>query len=332
MGQPVSVYFSSAGRRVELMRCFRDAMRDIGGDIRIIAGDIAPEFSAACAEADVAVRTPHCSSPEFIDVVLETCLRHDVKLVIPTIDPELILYSRARSVFKHHGVTVAVSDPEVVKLAQDKLATALWLSNYGIRTPVTYDVECLPDIAGSVAWPLLMKPKAGSASKGIYVAENLADVRLEPGASDSYVAQALLQGDEYTTNIFFDRDGVLRAAVPHIRYETRGGEVSKGETVRSEALLAVAVRLGEKLRGARGPLCFQAIVDADGTASIFEINARFGGGYPLAQRAGAPFARWLLLEATGGTPIYQHQWKAGLRMLRYDSAHFTETQAMDTDN
>jgi carbamoyl-phosphate synthase large subunit len=93
-------------------------------------------------------------------------------------------------------------------------------------------------------------------------------------------------------------------------------------TRRLESLLALARRLGEVLPGPYGALCFQAIVGPDGDASVFEINARFGGGYPLAHRAGGQFARWLVEERLG-LPVSAHDaWQDGLMMLRYDAALF----------
>ncbi|RYH00254.1 MAG: ATP-grasp domain-containing protein [Alphaproteobacteria bacterium] len=321
MREAVSVYFSSAGRRVELMRCFRDAGRQLGIDVRILAGDLRPDLSPACCEADIAIKTPPYSSPDFLDVVRGACVNHGVRLIIPTIDPELILFSQMREAFARDGITISVSADTVVELARDKLLTANWLEQRGFATPATMDLEELRQTADSVTWPLLLKPKAGSASKGIYVAKSIADLH-DPGTDEGYVAQALLIGQEYTTNVFFDPKGRLRAAVPHIRYEVRAGEVSKGETVRNAALIAIAEQLGQHLRLARGALCFQSIIDADGKASIFEINARFGGGYPLTHRAGAPFAKWLLAECLDGPVDYNHEWKSALRMLRYDSACF----------
>ena len=55
---------------------------------------------------------------------------------------------------------------------------------------------------------------------------------------------------------------------------------------------------------------------------VFEINARFGGGYPLAHRAGAPFSRWLLEEAAGRPGSAHNDWEEGVTMLRYDAAMF----------
>jgi len=57
---------------------------------------------------------------------------------------------------------------------------------------------------------------------------------------------------------------------------------------------------------------------------VFEINARFGGGYPICDYAGGTYARWLLQDLMRATPDYNDDWRAGVRMLRYDEAFFTE--------
>jgi len=55
---------------------------------------------------------------------------------------------------------------------------------------------------------------------------------------------------------------------------------------------------------------------------VFEINARFGGGYPLAHRAGAKFTKWLLEEVIGAPCTAKDSWDEGLLLLRYDSEVF----------
>src|SRR3546814_1692610 len=79
------------------------------------------------------------------------------------------------------------------------------------------------------------------------------------------------------------------------------------------------------LPGPRGALCFQAIVDDNGDASVFEINARFGGGYPLAHRAGAAFGRWLMEERLQLPSSANDDWRNGVTMLRYDAAVFIDS-------
>ena len=321
MKRECTVLISSAGRRVELIRCFRNGAAALGIDLTVIGADLDPRMSAACQVADRAVRVPRCDRPEFIDALLGICLQDHVDLIVPTIDPELEPLSAAADRFREIGTDVAVSAPAVVSLARDKLRTAHFLARHGLlapRTGLPQEVLSEPD---AWPWPLMVKPRAGSSSVGIRIASSPEQLAGVAGSPD-HIVQELLRGEEYTVNLFFDRAGRLRCAIPHLRREVRAGEVAKGITRRHPPLEAVARALGDALVGARGALCFQAIVDAAGRAVVFELNARFGGGYPLAHRAGARFTQWLL-EETSGLPLSAHnRWQDGLLMLRYDHAVF----------
>jgi carbamoyl-phosphate synthase large subunit len=316
------ILVSSAGRRVQLIECFRSSARVLGLDLRVVAVDVDPHMSSACQAADTCFQVPRCTTPEFVPELVAICTREQVQLVVPTIDTELEMLADHEQEFAATGTRVVISSPSVVRMARDKAATSRFLSEQGIPTPRTALLGELLQDPDSWCWPVVLKPVKGSSSVGIRPAENLDDALLAATEREDYVAQELLRGREYTVNLFFDQAGILRAAVPHYRYEVRAGEVSKGITERQPTLVNLAWRLGSALREAYGPLCFQAILSKDGQARIFEINARFGGGYPLAHQAGAPFAQWLLEETAGIPSSADDHWEEGLAMLRYDAAFF----------
>jgi carbamoyl-phosphate synthase large subunit len=198
--------------------------------------------------------------------------------------------------------------------------SSLFAAN-GIPTPRTLTLADYKKCPQALQWPIIAKPNSGSASLGIIRParpEDLANLE-----ADDYIVQELWQGREYTVNVFFDQDGRLRCAVPHLRIEVRAGEVSKGRTERISSLEAAAENLASTIPGAMGPLCFQAIVAHDDSYAIFEINARFGGGYPLAHRAGARMSQWILEELSGRPVSANNDWTAGMTMLRYDQAVYT---------
>ncbi|HVY69169.1 MAG TPA: ATP-grasp domain-containing protein, partial [Verrucomicrobiae bacterium] len=245
-----------------------------------------------------------------------------IALLVPTIDTELEILAANAGRFAEIGARVVIASPELVGIARDKQATARFFAANNIPSPWTERLDLFLQNPGARQFPLFVKPLAGSSSIGAFKAESMEAIRLRVTHPAQYVVQELLAGDEYTVNVFFDRNGAFRCAVPHQRLEVRAGEVSKGVTRRVESLERIAAHLGRVLPGARGPLCFQAFVDCDGNAKVFEINARFGGGYPLAHRAGATFSRWLLEEALGLPASANNDWRENVTMLRYDAAVF----------
>jgi len=323
MNKKSCVLITSAGRRVALMESIRADARSSGLAALICAADQNPGWSSACSLADHASPVPRCTDPAYVDVLLALCREHGVQLVIPTIDTELPVLAVARDRFEQVGARVAISAPEAVAIARDKLRTARVLGAAGVPTPATEGLEDVLAARAAIRFPAVLKHIDGSRSIGLHFADSLdAAAQLSLPAA-RYVAQERCVGPEYTVNCYVDRQGELRAAVPHRRIEVRDGEVSKGITERRADLTAIAHKIAAAIPGLRGPFCFQAILTPAGP-KVFEINARFGGGYPLAHAAGATFGKWLLEEALGLPCAANDEWQDGLLMLRYDAAVFVK--------
>lgn len=318
----LTVMISSAGRRGELLQCFRASAAELGISLTILACDLEPEWSAACQLADRSFAVPRADSADYVPALLSLCAAQGVDLLIPTIDTELLPLSENLDQFRKAGIWVSVGNPAFVQMARNKMATAQALGAFGIATPTTFLLADVRKDPGGHSWPMILKPNHGSAGRLISVvnsADELPAVEPEP-----LIVQQLLSGPEYTINMFFDRAGKVRTVVPHRRVRTRAGEVEKGITERHGSVCHIGWKLGRALEGVRGIICFQAIVSDKGPF-VFEINARFGGGYPLAHAAGAQFARWLLEEAAGLDLTANDDWREGVRMLRYDAAIFGQT-------
>lgn len=321
MKKTLNVVFSSAGRRVGLIECFRRGADRLGIDLRIIACDLSPDLSAACQVADAAYTVPSCESAEFAGTMLDIARRAEAHLVVPTIDPELLPLSAISARFADFGCRVHVSPPEVLDVVRDKAITMAVLDRAGVPVPRTGSFEEVRDAPDDWNWPLFLKPNAGSASRLISIVRHPRDLPRE--ISEPMILQEFLDGPEYTVNAFIDASGDLRSAVTHRRIRVRAGEVEKGMTERHARHADIARGIARALPGARGAFCFQIIADRIGGPKVIEINARFGGGYPLIDHAGATYAQWLLEEVAGLPSSAHDDWRDGVLMLRYDAAVYS---------
>lgn len=315
----LTLLLSSAGRRVELMRLLREDAGELGIDLEIVTTDMDADWSPACRIADAAYPVPAADQPAFIEQTLSICERHGIDMVLPTIDLELEPLARHAVDFRARGADVIISSLDMVRLARDKLRTAEVLSEKGVPVPRSTTPDRV--LADPEQWPgpLMVKPRGGWSSIGLKKLDQPSDLTLED-LPDGCLVQEFLSGDEYTINLYFDQDGRPVCVIPHFRHEVRAGEVSKGVTRRMEAVEQLGWDFGAAVEGARGPLCIQAIVTAEGRLGLFEINARVGGGYPLAHAAGARFTRWMLEEASGLPSSAGNDWRSDVVMLRYDAA------------
>lgn len=320
--QSRAVLFTSAGRRVELIKCFIAAADRLGISLVTHACDLKPELSAACQSADRCFAVPRCDAPDYVDVLLEYCADNEIDLLVPTIDPELFPLSLARERFAAIGTKVHVSGPKTIEIVRDKAKTAEVLAKHGVPVPRTSPAQDVRRAPEGWDWPAFIKPSGGSASRGIDIIAGPAAIRESYG--EPMIVQQLLAGEEYTVNIFVDEAGELRAAIPHRRLWVRAGEVEKGVTVRRNDIEDIAAKIVTALPDGEGVMCFQLIDDARHGPRVFEINARFGGGYPLADRAGGRFAQRLLAGLGGTHEQEEFEWREGVTMLRYDAAVFLD--------
>lgn len=318
----MNILLSSAGRRVGLIGCFRDGLKRAGVPGEVFAIDRAYAAPAMHLSGQ-AWQVPGCLDETFIAAVLNLARDHGAGLIVPTIDTELPAYARALPDFERCGVTVAVSDARTISICADKRLTHAWLMENGFPTVRQASPEHVLSSPDGWRFPLIAKPLGGSASDGVRRVASLVQLRAAVDERDDLIVQEIASGDEYTANVYVSRQGRCVCAVPHRRLEVRAGEVSKGLTAKHPPIMRLAAAVAEALPGAWGPLNIQMFLAPGGALRVIEINARFGGGYPLAHRAGAHFTRWLI-EETRGEPIPESMddWQDDLAMLRFDDAVF----------
>ena len=325
MRNSLTVLVTSAGRRHHLIETLRSDASQLGMSLNVVAVDSRPELSAACISADHHAAVPRCTSADYPSVLADLCAQYRVSVLIPTIDTELLALAEARESFESRGVSVVISRPSAIRIARDKLLTANTLLAAGVPAPITIPLADALANEECIEGPVVLKPVDGSNSIGIIRLATLKGARSLDIDAGAYVAQQLCEGPEFTVNCYVSAHDEVLAAVPHRRLEVRSGEVSKARTERRADLIDQVARIVAAIPGLRGPFCFQAIVGHDGPR-IIEVNARFGGGYPIAHAAGAHFGRWIMEEHLQRRPSAATAWEDGLLMLRYDSAVFVHGQ------
>jgi carbamoyl-phosphate synthase large subunit len=331
MATPFNVMISSAGRRVALLQTFRQSLANLGLEGKLLAVDV-QRLSAAFHAADAGFLVPRCTSDAFIPTMLELCKTHEVKLLVPTLDPELQPYAQHRAEFAAIGTTVAISSPQVVAIGSDKAQTHAWLVSQGFPAPRQGDPQAVLANQDAWPWPLIAKPIQGSSSIGVVQVDSPEALRMAT-RSGEHIVQSIAPGKEYTVSVYVDRHGRCHCAVPRRRLEVRGGEVSKGMAVRIPEVQQLARAIAERLPGAYGVLNVQIFWDEKtGELTVIELNARFGGGYPLAWQAGARYSQWLIEDLLGlpSTASWEG-WEDGLVMLRYDDAVFVKREDAGVD-
>jgi carbamoyl-phosphate synthase large subunit len=162
--------------------------------------------------------------------------------------------------------------------------------------------------------------REGFGSRHIYRAhtpEELAH-HLERTPVESFV-QELCLGEEFSIDVFCDRQGRCLNAVPRTMIQSKGGESIKGCTVADPALIAYGALVAETI-GIVGPANVQCFREPDGSYPVTDVNPRFGGGFPLPTAAGSRYPE-LALALARGEQLEPRlgDFRAGVVMTRFFS-------------
>ena len=313
----VNVLFTSVGRRVELLRAFRQAFTTLGLSGRIVALDIDP-LAPALRLADTISLVPRLTSPDYIPTLVEICRREAIDLVFPLIDPDIAVLAAHREQLEATGARLAVVSQQACAVTADKWLTTQFFQGLGLPTPASWLPEGL-DLAAAT-FPLFIKPRDGSAAKNTFRVNNRAQLEFFLEYVPNPIVQEYLPGPEITNDVVCDLDGTTLGVVSRQRIEVRSGEVAKGVTIHNSCIIDACVRIARALP-ATGPVTVQCMM-RDGMPHFTEINARLGGGVPLGIAAGVD-APLLLLARAAGLPVQPPQlgtYQTGLYMTRFDDS------------
>ncbi|MBC7343368.1 MAG: ATP-grasp domain-containing protein [Clostridia bacterium] len=317
----LKVLFTAVGRRVALLRSFRRAFLDLDLEGVILATDMDPA-APGLLEADRAFLFPDFRSESYLPKLLEICEREGVNLLIPLIDPELPLLAQHKETFESINTVLVLSSLSSVSIANDKLATFAFFKSNGIPCVSTRLYSEDDEPRSEKSFPLVVKPRYGSSGQGVTLCSSYRELEVAASKTQEVVIQPLIRGPEVTIDLFGDGTGRLLSAVPRQRLKIRGGEVERAITIEIEPLMESVLRISSGFKP-YGPVNVQCFITDEGPL-FTEINARFGGGYPLTYAAGADFPRMIIEMFLGRDPESQlGNYTRGLVMSRYDEAFFT---------
>jgi carbamoyl-phosphate synthase large subunit len=319
MNPKVNVLFTSAGRRVELLRAFATAYRTLQCEGNIIALDIDP-LAPALQIADKAYIVPRLTESNYLPTLLEICRREEVNIIFPLIDPDVPVLARYREQIEATGARLAVVSAQAAGICGDKWLTKKFFQDLGLATARAW----LPNEINpaTAEYPLFVKPRGGSAATNTFKVRNAGELAFFIDYVPDPIIEQFLSGAEITNDLICDLEGEVLAVISRRRIEVRWGEVAKGVTVFDPVITKACLAIAKALP-AVGPVTIQCILH-DGQSHFTEINARLGGGIPLGIAAGVDSPQWLLARLAGIPskipPLGTYQ--TDLYMTRYDDSFF----------
>ena len=312
-----NVLVLSAGRRVELINCFKNARDKIGVRGNIVAADCS-ELAPAMYFADMNELVPRISEGEaYIESIIDICNRLDISLVVPTIDTELLLLAENREKIESEtNAKVLISDYRVIDICRNKKNTQKFMEENGFLVPRMLTDEEMDN--GELSFPLFIKPLDGSSSINAFKVNNKEELDTYRKLIDKPIVQEFMEGTEFTVDVFLDFDSNVITCVPRVRLATRSGEIAKGLIVRDKEIVEDVLKLMKVLKPI-GHITVQCMKTKRGIEYI-EINPRFGGGAPMSIMAGADSCANLYRLLAGEKLTYNEDYRDNLTFLRFDQS------------
>ena len=297
----LNILLTSVGRRSYLVEYFKKALNGRGLVHAANSSDVSPAFLVA----DRNVVTPLIYDSSYISFLIDYCKKNEIKAIISLFDIDLLVLSHNKKEFEDNGIKVIVADEDVIRICNDKWNTYQFLTRNGICAPKTYlsldeALEAVKE--GIIDYPLVVKPRWGMGSIGVYSADNEAELKcffkkITNVISNSYLkyessrtpdqavlVQEKLKGQEYGLDIMNDLNGSYVNTSAKIKFAMRSGETDSAVTVDDPRMSQLGEKLGKLLKH-EGNLDAD-VFEADGKVYVLELNARFGGGYPFSHAAG----------------------------------------------
>ncbi len=308
----MNILFTCAGRRNYLINYFKDALK---GEGKVFATDM--QLTApALVDADVAIQVPAIYSSDYIPSLLKIIEENRINAVISLNDLELPILSESKKDIELLGAKVIVADEQAIKIAFDKWETVRFLEQNSLKSPKTFIdfQEAKRAIeSGELKFPLVVKPRWGSASIGIDFPEDLEELELayklqtirlkrtilaEASKEDmehAILIQEKIPGTEYGMDVLNDFDGHYVGTFVRQKLQMRSGETDKAISVIDSRFDQIGKTIGENLHHIGNLDC--DVFEHNGELYVLELNPRFGGGYPFSHEAGnntaAIYIEWL---------------------------------------
>ncbi len=313
MGRRIVILMLGGAKRVSIGRMICEECRKLGLEPKLISYELT-EHEPIAEIGSVAVGL-RWSDPG-VDGDIVRVLRdhgagpnreHDsVCALIPFVDGAIEVAGRIAA--KHEWIYAPVSSPERSHALFDKADSAVLFEKCGLPIPATY-------APGALKFPLIAKPRLGSASKGIKIAYSAED--LNGTDTDRYLLQEYIEHPkEYTVDCFVSRDGDILCISPRLRVATTGGEVTRTITV-ADAELTSLSRKTLKALDLRGAVTLQFLRNQSGRTMLMEINPRLGGGAVCTVHAGGNIPQMIVAEAAGQKPKAPDSIQPSIEIARY---------------
>ena len=293
MSRAVNVLLTCVGRKSYLVGILENSSR-LG---TLVAVDSDQDATIQYHAPRFEVVPKVVSDPDaYLDALLDLCERRSIDCVIPQNDLDLVELADARDRFTKRGILLAGASSDVTRAVRDKLRMVDWMEEHDLPYPKTWKASEAP----AEELPAIVKSRLGQGSARLERASEPSDLE---GLDDrEVVVQRMVDGTEYNLDILRTKEGRVVSVVPKRKLEMRWGATHKAESIDSDELIDLGIRVGQAT-GHVGSIDVDVMIsERTGESWVIDINPRVGGGFPFTSHFCPEYVDALLAICGGEEP------------------------------
>lgn len=247
-------------------------------------------------ERRLMISPPHQKG--FEDQVLGLCNAHNIDVVIPTIEAELLPLARAQARFFEWGTQLLLSEPGPLEFCIDK-----WLLYRALHRIVPMPQTRLfsKSLPGRERiFPIVLKERTDTESMGVRVIHNQAELAAIPWSS-RLIVQEYIPGTEYAVDVLADQFGQILSVVPKEIFRVRNCVTHACRTIHDPALTDLAKHAFKNMGlGFISTLKFRRT--SEGQLFLLDISPKFPSTTALTVKSGINMPEIALRSLLGLRP------------------------------
>jgi carbamoyl-phosphate synthase large subunit len=227
----------------------------------------------------------------YYDTLSSVCRKYSIRGIFCGSDEELLPMARLASRIENETSAKVISNPpSVLEVSVDKWKTFEFLKKKGLDCPETCLAEDRNELVEKLGFPLIVKPRTGHGSLGLYLVRNqeeteLALKKIRKAHGDPIVQEYLRGKDaEFTTGIAVSESTLKVLSSIVMRRRLKHGQTYKAFVEDIEPVRTAAENVALSL-GCQGPLNVQSRL-VGSQSKTFEVNPRFSASCPIRAVSG----------------------------------------------
>ncbi|MCP5008043.1 MAG: ATP-grasp domain-containing protein [Planctomycetes bacterium] len=277
-------------------------------------------FSKYCSKRLI-YPSPMLSPDKFFKKLERELCTGDYDVILPMeFSTQVLLTDEANRRRIETFTRIPFADAGIARKCNDKAFVMRHAKQGGFDVPETYfvnDVSKIKTIAKRIEYPVLIKPRASSGSRGIEYVRDKDELLLHYEKVHRKYPFPIIQeqipdgGNVYGVGLLLNFESQVRASFVYRRirsHPVRGGPSTLRESVRKDDVRAIAESLMKSLKWTGIAHVEFKIDPRDGKPKLLEVNPRFWGSLQLAILSGIDFPFLLFKLAVEGdiAPVYDY--------------------------